>query len=91
MKKIVFGKSVKGASHIRSGTECQDSCKKVILDDGTIILAVADGHGSKTCPYSKTGSRIAVNVFCDTLKSLYKGYAENLDQLPTYLNREGDT
>ena len=91
MKKIVFGKSVQGASHIRSGTECQDSCKKVILDDGTIILAVADGHGSKSCPYSKTGSRIAVNVFCDTLKSLYEGYAENLDQLPTYLNREGDT
>ena len=91
MKKIVFGKSVQGASHIRSGTECQDSCKKVILDDGTIILAVADGHGSKSCPYSKTGSRIAVNVFCDTLKSLYEGSAENPDQLPTYLNREGDT
>lgn len=91
MRQIVFGKSVQGASHIRSETECQDSCKKVILDDGTIILAVADGHGSKSCPYSKTGSRIAVNVFCDTLRNLYEGYAENLDQLPTYLNREGDT
>ena len=91
MRQIVFGKSVQGASHIRSETECQDSCKKVILDDGTIILAVADGHGSKSSPYSKTGSRIAVNVFCDTLRNLYEGYAENPDQLPTYLNREGDT
>ena len=91
MKQIVFGKSVQGASHIRSGTECQDSCKKVILDDGTIIVAAADGHGSKSCPFSKTGSRIAVNVFCDTMKGLYEGYAGNLDQLPTYLNREGDT
>ena len=91
MKKIVFGKSVQGASHIRSGTECQDSCRKVILDDGTIILAVADGHGSKSCPYSRTGSRIAVNVFCDTLKSLYESYAENPERLPSYLNREGDT
>ena len=91
MRQIVFGRSVQGASHIRSETECQDSCKKVILDDGTIILAVADGHGSKSCPFSKTGSRIAVNVFCDTLKSLYEGYAESPDQLPTFLNREGDT
>ncbi len=91
MRQIVFGRSVRGASHIRSDTECQDSCKKVILEDGTIILAVADGHGSKSCPFSKTGSRIAVNVFCDILKSLYEGYSENPDQLPTYLNREGDT
>lgn len=91
MRQIVFGRSVQGASHIRSATECQDSFKKVILDDGTIILAVADGHGSKSCPFSKTGSRIAVNVFCDTLKRLYEGYAQNLDQLPSYLNREGDT
>ncbi len=91
MRQIVFGKSVQGASHIRSETECQDSCKKVILDDGTIILAVADGHGSKSCPFSKTGSRIAVNVFCDTLRGLYEGYSENPNQLPTYLNREGDT
>lgn len=91
MKEIIFGKSVQGASHIRSETECQDSNKSVILEDGTIILAVADGHGSKNCPYSKTGSKIAVNVFCDTLKNLYNGYAENPDQLLTYLNREGDT
>ena len=27
MKKTVFGTSVQGASHIRSGTECQDSYK----------------------------------------------------------------
>lgn len=91
MKRIVLGKSVQGASHTRSGTECQDSCKKVILDDGTIILAVADGHGSKNCPFSKTGSKIAVNVFCDTLRNLYNGYSEQPEQLPTFLNREGDT
>lgn len=91
MRQFVFGKSIRGASHIRSDTECQDSCKKVVLDDGTIILAVADGHGSKSCPFSKTGSKIAVNVFCDTLKNLYKGYTENQNQFPTYLNREGDT
>lgn len=91
MRPYVFGRSVQGASHIRSGTECQDSHKKVVLDDGAVILAVADGHGSKSCPYSKTGSRIAVNVFCDTLQGVYKGEWEHPDQLPSYLNREGDT
>ena len=90
MNHVVFGRSIQGASHIRSETECQDSCKMVSQEDGTIILAVADGHGSKTCPYSKTGSKIAVNVFCDILQNLYEGYAENPDSLPTYLNREGD-
>ena len=91
MKQAVFGKSVQGASHIRSGTECQDSYKRIVLDDGTIILAVADGHGSKSCPYSRTGSRIAVNVFCDIAKSIYEGYSGAPEQLLTYLNREGDT
>lgn len=91
MRQIVFGKSVQGASHIRSGTECQDNYKKLILEDGTIILAVADGHGSSSCPFSRTGSRIAVNVFCDILKNLAEGYAGNHEQFLTYLNREGDT
>lgn len=91
MKQIVFGRSVQGASHIRSETECQDSYKKTICDDGTIILSVADGHGSKSCPFSRTGSRIAVNVFCSIISNLYAGYAGNNEQLLTYLNREGDT
>lgn len=90
MRQIVFGKSVQGASHIRSNTECQDSHKKVICEDGAIIMAVADGHGSKSCPYSRTGSKIAVNVFCDILKNLYDGYADHPEQLLSYLNREGD-
>ena len=90
MRQNVLGKSVQGASHIRTGVECQDRWKKGLLDDGTILLAVADGHGSKSCPYSKTGSRIAVNVFCDIMKDLYESYAENPEFLPTYLNREGD-
>lgn len=91
MKQVVFGRSVQGASHVRSGTECQDSYKKTICEDGTIILSVADGHGSKACPYSRTGSRIAVNVFCSVIKNLYDGYAAHPEQLVTYLNREGET
>ena len=68
MKTIIFGKSVQGASHKRTNTECQDSMKKMRLSDEAVVLTVADGHGSKTCPYSKAGSSIAVNSFCKVMK-----------------------
>ena len=63
MKRNVFGNCVQGASHKRTNLECQDSYKRIELDDNTVIMAVADGHGSNSSPYSKTGSTIAVNVF----------------------------
>ena len=91
MKRSVFGECVQGASHKRVEMECQDSMKRVELDEGTVILAVADGHGSEFCPYSKSGSSIAVNVFCKVMSEFYEGYKDNLDMLLTYLNREGDT
>lgn len=89
MKRFVFGACVQGYSHIRSNMECQDSMKKLELEDGTVIMAVADGHGSRSCPFSKTGSAIAVDVFCETMVNLRKAYADDLDQLPVFLNREG--
>ncbi len=55
MKRMVFGESVQGASHKRVDKECQDSFKKLEYDDGTVIMAIADGHGSKACLYSKSG------------------------------------
>lgn len=91
MKRIVFGKSVQGASHKRVCMECQDSYKKVEFEDGTVIMAVADGHGSKACPYSKSGSRIAANVFCKVMEDFYKNYSDNPEMLLKYLNREGET
>lgn len=91
MRRSVFGASVRGASHIRSGRECQDSLKKVILDEGAVILAVADGHGSESCPYSKTGSFAAVNVFCKIMGDYLETYAGQTETLFTFLKREGDT
>ncbi len=98
----VFGTSVRGASHIRSDVECQDSHKRLYCSDGSIILAVADGHGSKNCPYSKTGSSIAVKVFCKTMSKYVKRFSDSSKQpltdegeikidIATYLNREGET
>ncbi len=87
----VFGASVQGASHIRSGRECQDSHKKIVKESGSVILAVADGHGSESCPYSKTGSYAAVNVFCKILGDYLDTYAGQPEMLFTFLKREGDT
>ena len=69
MKRIAFGESVQGASHKRNETECQDSMKKVEFEDGSVVLAVADGHGSKACPFSKSGSGIAVNTAVNWISS----------------------
>ena len=91
MTRSVFGESVQGASHVRSGKECQDSLKKIEKDKDTVILAVADGHGSDSCPYSKTGSEIAVNVFCKIMEDYLDTYAEQPEMLMTFLKREGDT
>lgn len=89
MIRKVVGRSVQGASHIRSNTKCQDS-HKIVWTDDLVIIAVADGHGSKSCPYSDSGSKMAVKTFCDLVGKLYEAYAENPDQLITYLNRDGE-
>lgn len=89
--RSVFGASVQGASHIRNGRECQDSLKKVIKDSGAVVLSVADGHGSDSCPYSKTGSFAAVNVFCKIMGDYLDTYADQQEMLFTFLKREGDT
>lgn len=91
MIRNVFGASVQGASHIRSGRECQDSFKKLEKDQDAVILSVADGHGSESCPYSKTGSYVAVNVFCKVLGDYLDTYAGQPEMLFTFLKREGDT
>ena len=91
MTRSVFGESVQGASHVRNGKECQDSLKKVEKDENTVILAVADGHGSNSCPYSKTGADIAVNVFCKIMEDYLDTYENQQEMLLTFLKREGDT
>lgn len=91
MIRSVFGESVQGASHKRSGKECQDSFKAVEKDKDTVILAVADGHGSDSCPYSKAGSDTAVDVFCMIMSDYLDTYAGKPETLLTFLKREGDT
>lgn len=91
VNRKIYGESVQGASHIRNGIVCQDSYKKIELSKDIVLIAVADGHGSESCPYSKTGSQIAVNVFCRVMQDLVDNFKKDQEFLLTYLNREGDT
>lgn len=90
MSRKIYGECVRGASHIRNGVVCQDNCKYVLLSDDIALIAIADGHGSASCPYSKTGSKIAVNVFCRIIEDLFHNFEEDMDFFMTYLNREGE-
>ena len=105
MTPIIFGEAVRGDSHIRHDVERQDSF--LIIDgihkhdrkgqyysqmpEDVKIVAVADGHGSASCPYSKTGSQTATNVFCDIMSEYATKYNENREELFVSLNREGET
>lgn len=86
----LISKSIRGASHVRSGKPNQDSYK-IAQESGALILAAADGHGSDTCPHSKSGSVIAVNVFCKTMSDYCRQYAGDFDALRVLFSREGDT
>lgn len=50
--------SVVGSSHLAQNLPCQDAHATAILDDGTLIVAVADGAGSAKRSYE--GARRAV-------------------------------
>ncbi len=89
MARSIYGRSVKGASHVRSGTQCQDSYRIDETSKDISIIAVADGHGSEKSPKSKTGSTIAVNTFRDVIAQYLVNYAKKPGELITYLNRDG--
>ena len=75
---IITGRSIRGASHIRAGKICQDY-HKIIRTPNYAIIAVADGHGSSSSPYSDEGAKIAADIFCDLMESYCDGnFGENL-------------
>jgi serine/threonine protein phosphatase PrpC len=76
-------------THVPPASDGDNGVASVV--DDISILSVADGHGSDSCPYSKDGSEIAVDVFCKTMSDYYAHYAHDIETLLTFLNREGDT
>jgi serine/threonine protein phosphatase PrpC len=93
-KNVIFGESVRGASHKQSGKPCQDSHIFTHIETRfghSYILTVADGHGSEACPNSKNGSLLAVRAFFKIMEEYCLSYEGNMDSLHTFLSREGET
>ncbi|MDE6671837.1 MAG: protein phosphatase 2C domain-containing protein [Ruminococcus sp.] len=66
-----FSHTVIGASHITSGTVCQDSSVFRIYENYSIAI-VADGHGSKKHFRSDKGSEMAVKAALDAVAEFYR-------------------
>ena len=85
----IINSSVQGASHKKSKLPNQDSYKIVEIPNA-VIIAVADGHGNKTCLHSKKGSAMADRVFCSMMSDLLSNYADDMDALKLLLSEEGN-
>ena len=69
------GKSVRGASHVRSGLPNQDAIA-FLPESGAglpLVLAVSDGHGSAKSFRSDRGARFAVDAVLKEMSSLLEG------------------
>jgi len=92
----IIGKTVRGASHIRSNLPNQDAIHWSPESGigSSVIMAISDGHGSNKCFRSNTGANLAVKtgasvcqnfLSCKSNLSAIKRIAE--DQLPKELVR----
>lgn len=76
--------SVIGVSHQRTGDPLQDAYGCAILDDGTAVIAVADGAGSAA--KAEQGSALAVRTALDAARSRLASTAENLQTTPAAID-----
>ena len=87
MMQRIIGESIQGYTHIQRNLECQDRKLSRELEDGSLVLSVADGHGSRSCPYSGTGAELAVNTFCKLIDELHSDF-QNAGDLFDFQNAE---
>ena len=59
-----------GASHLKKGTVCQDSCASVEAEDYRLAV-ICDGHGGEDYFRSDRGSRLAVQAFCECAQKAF--------------------
>lgn len=90
---IGLNETVRGASHIDSGTVCQDYSAYKTTDDYA-VAAVADGHGSKKHFRSDVGSKAAVEVglqaieeFCKDINEFEKKFKESPEYIITKIQK----
>lgn len=66
----VIGKCIRGASHIRNDMPCQDALR-IENAKKYHIIALSDGHGSSSCPYSDEGAKAAVDTAVSVFSSIF--------------------
>lgn len=74
----VIGQSVRGAAHVRAGLPNQDALYW-LPESGAglpLILAVADGHGSRKSFRSEAGARFAVETAAEVISDFLRGQTE---------------
>ncbi|MCC7052238.1 MAG: protein phosphatase 2C domain-containing protein [Gemmatimonadaceae bacterium] len=71
----IVGGSVRGTSHVDSGTPCQDACEFAILragDDAVAAIVTADGAGSSA--HSDEGAELACAALLGEVSDYLDGY-----------------
>ncbi len=77
----IIGETVRGASHLRSGTPNQDAILQVRESsvELPLVLSVSDGHGSDKCFRSDRGSRMAVAIGADLMRGVVNSVQKHSD------------
>lgn len=68
-----------GTSHLRHELPCQDRCVCTLLDNGSLVAALADGAGS--ADHAETGAEIAVSTVVATVQSATLNAETNFAEL----------
>ncbi|MDQ4078059.1 MAG: protein phosphatase 2C domain-containing protein [Chloroflexota bacterium] len=66
----IVGASVQGTSHQRADLPCQDAYSIQVVEDETLLIAVADGAGSAPC--AEEGAQHAVEQAMAAMRSVLK-------------------
>ena len=84
LTKIYFASSI-GNTHIAKETANQDSVGSWIASDGVhFCVAISDGHGSSSHPYSEYGSRFAVATSLEAYKEAFEYDPSNLNPIDLF-------
>jgi hypothetical protein len=68
--------SCQGESHKVDNKPCQDASFSAVYEDGLAIAIVCDGHGGERYFRSDVGSRVAIEVISESVKT----FVENIDK-----------
>lgn len=76
----VFGSSIQGASHVRSGLPNQDAILWKTGDNAglPLVIAIADGHGSDRYFRSDRGAKLAVQVAVEVMLNFAKEIPDSM-------------